>query len=68
MPETDGGELGRLIGKRHPDLPVLYMSAYPAHDVLHRGAPGPGQPFLRKPFTSETLIAAVQSLLEVGRI
>jgi CheY-like chemotaxis protein len=63
MPETDGHTLGRLIGEKHPGLPVLYMSAYPANDIFHRGAPGPGLPFLAKPFTSTELRAAIQSLI-----
>jgi len=58
MPETDGRALGRLIAERHPALPVLYMSAYPADDVFHRGSPGPDLPFLRKPFSTESLVAA----------
>jgi len=64
MPETDGRTLGRLIGERYPALPVLYMSAYPENDVLHRGAPSPGLPFLAKPFSLESLTAAIQSLLD----
>lgn len=63
MPETDGRMLGRLVGERHPGLPVLYMSAYAHDDVLHRGAPGPSLPFLRKPFTVEALMALVQQLI-----
>jgi two-component system cell cycle sensor histidine kinase/response regulator CckA len=63
MPETDGRALGRLIAERHPALPVLYMSAYPADDVFHRGSPGADVPFLRKPFSPESLVAAVQALL-----
>jgi two-component system cell cycle sensor histidine kinase/response regulator CckA len=63
MPETDGRALGRLIAERHPALPVLYMSGYPADDVFHRGSPGPDVPFLRKPFSPESLVAAVQALL-----
>jgi two-component system, cell cycle sensor histidine kinase and response regulator CckA len=64
MPETDGRALGRLIREYHPTLPVLYMSAYPADDVLHRGSPGPGLPFLRKPFSLEQLVNAVASALD----
>jgi two-component system, cell cycle sensor histidine kinase and response regulator CckA len=63
MPETDGRALGRLIAERDPGLPVLYMSAYPADDVFHRGPPETELPFLRKPFSTEALVAAVQALL-----
>ena len=63
MPETDGRALGRLIAERHLGLPVAYMSAYAADDVLHRGSPGPNLPFLRKPFSLEALVGVVQQLL-----
>lgn len=63
MPETDGRQLGQMIGQRHPAVPILYMSAYPEHDVLHRGSPGPGMPFLSKPFSAEALITAIERLL-----
>ena len=64
MPETDGRALGRLIGEQHPAVPVLYMSAYPAEDVFHRGSPGAGLPFLRKPFSLEQLLNAIASTLD----
>jgi two-component system, cell cycle sensor histidine kinase and response regulator CckA len=63
MPETDGRALGRLIAERHPHVQVAYMSAYPAEDVLHRGSPGPGFTFLRKPFSAEALLSAVGKLI-----
>jgi CheY-like chemotaxis protein len=67
MPETDGRALGRLIAERYLGLPVAYMSAYAADDVLHRGSPGPSLPFLRKPFSAEALVALVQQLLAAQR-
>jgi CheY-like chemotaxis protein len=63
MPETDGRALGRLIAERQLGLPVAYMSAYAADDVLHRGSPGPNLPFLRKPFSAEALVALMHQLL-----
>jgi DNA-binding NtrC family response regulator len=63
MPETDGRTLGRLIGERHPGLPVLYVSGYPEHDMFHRGCPSPLAPFLQKPFTQVALAAMVRLLL-----
>jgi len=59
MAETDGRTLGRLIGERHPGLPMLYVSAYPEHDMFHRGSPSPSAPFLQKPFTSDALLITV---------
>ena len=63
MPETDGRSLGRLIGERHPGLPVLYVSGYPEHDMFDRGSPSPLAPFLQKPFTQDVLLAMVRMLL-----
>ena len=66
MPETDGRALGRLIAERFPGLPVIYMSAYAAEDVFHRGSPGPNLPFIRKPFAPEVLVELVQKHLAVS--
>ena len=63
MPETDGHTLGRLIGKRHPKIPALYMSVYSKDEILPPAALGQAPPFIRKPFTSLALVAAIQSLL-----
>jgi two-component system cell cycle sensor histidine kinase/response regulator CckA len=66
MPETDGRALGRLIAERFPGLPIIYMSAYAAEDVFHRGSAGPNLPFIRKPFPPEVLIELVQKHLPVS--
>ena len=63
MPEIDGRLLGRLLAERYPRLPVAYMSAYSINDVFHRGSPGPNLPFLSKPFSPETLLALVKTVL-----
>jgi CheY-like chemotaxis protein len=63
MPETDGHVLGRLLAERYPGLPVAYMSAHSINDVFHRGSPSPNLPFLRKPFSPETLLALVKTVL-----
>jgi two-component system, cell cycle sensor histidine kinase and response regulator CckA len=63
MPETDGRVLGMLIADRYPGLPVAYMSAYPANDVFHRGAPARDAAFLSKPFSPEALIGLVEAAL-----
>jgi CheY-like chemotaxis protein len=67
MPEIDGRVLGRWLAERYPCLPVAYMSAYSINDVFHRGSPGPNLPFLSKPFSPETLLALVKTVLVSGR-
>jgi two-component system, cell cycle sensor histidine kinase and response regulator CckA len=63
MPELDGRALGRRLSERWPGLPVLYISAYPADDLFHRGAPTAAAPFLQKPIGAEELLNTVQGLL-----
>jgi CheY-like chemotaxis protein len=63
MPELDGRSLGQRLNERWPALPVLYISAYPADDLFHRGAPTAQAPFLQKPITSDQLLTTVQHLL-----
>lgn len=66
MPELDGRQLGHRLREAWPGLPVLYISAYPADDLFHRGAPSASAPFLQKPFSAETLLSAVRQLLPVA--
>jgi two-component system, cell cycle sensor histidine kinase and response regulator CckA len=63
MPELDGRALGQRVQERWPDLPVLYISAYPADDLFHRGAPTSQAPFLQKPIIAEELLRVVEQLL-----
>jgi len=39
------------------------MSAYPANDAFHRGAPVPNTAFLSKPFSPEALFGLVEAAL-----
>jgi two-component system, cell cycle sensor histidine kinase and response regulator CckA len=64
MPGMDGWELGRRLAVDCPEVPVLYMSAYPRADIFHRGESNPSVPFLEKPFSSEVFVKTVRDLLE----
>lgn len=63
MPGMDGGELGRRLSQRWPDLPVLYISAYDVNDIFRRGSPRTSAPFLQKPFPLEGLVTTVRDLI-----
>ena len=63
MPGMDGRELGRRLGQRWPDLPVLYISAYDVNDIFRRGSPSSSAPFLQKPFPLEGLVATARDLI-----
>jgi two-component system, cell cycle sensor histidine kinase and response regulator CckA len=63
MPEMSGPELADRLMKLQPGLIVLYVSGYPDHALLQRGAIEQGTAFLQKPFLPEALIAKVNELL-----
>jgi FixJ family two-component response regulator len=63
-----GRALGQRLRDRFPSLPVLYISAYPADDLFHRGAPASDAPFLQKPVSETELLKAVERLLAPGGI
>ena len=62
MPEMSGVETIRALRRRHPSLPIIAVSGLDdgaAQDALDAGA----HLFLAKPFTAETLCAALAELL-----
>jgi two-component system, cell cycle sensor histidine kinase and response regulator CckA len=63
MPGMDGRELGRRIGIRWPDIPILYISAYDVNDIFRRGSPRQSAPFLQKPFPLDGLVTTVRGLI-----
>jgi two-component system, cell cycle sensor histidine kinase and response regulator CckA len=67
MPRMNGSELAAKIGQHYPHIPMLFMSGYSGDDILQRGLALAGAPFIAKPFTPESLAAAVHNRLEQGR-
>ena len=69
MPAIGGVELARRLGRRWPDLPVLFISGAVA-DPLAQGdlaAPAGRSQFLAKPFTEHALLEALHGLLAGSR-
>ncbi len=62
LPKMNGRQLGALVRQLHPGIRVLYISG----DLPGEAALSPGEAFLGKPFTPETLLRAVRALLEEG--
>jgi two-component system, cell cycle sensor histidine kinase and response regulator CckA len=64
MPGMSGRELAERVGLLRPDLNLLFSSGYTEDDVLRRGLVRPGSPFLQKPFSPETLVERVGTILD----
>ncbi len=63
MPQLSGPELADRLKTSRPDLPVLYMSGYPASMVMQGGQPDAGIRLLPKPFTTAELLANIEDIL-----
>lgn len=63
MPGMNGRELSERLSEGHPDLKVLFMSAYTEDEVILRGVRVAQVDFLAKPFTLQSLGDAVARVL-----
>jgi PAS domain S-box-containing protein len=63
MPDMTGPELAAAIRARHPDLPIIYMSGYTAGALDQRLRLEPDTVLVEKPFTRDSLLAAIDKLL-----
>ena len=67
MPEKDGTEVVIAAKSRHPNMPIMAVSAggggIDANEALTI-ASGKADKVLEKPFSKQDIIAAIQSLLE----
>ena len=61
MPKKDGFETLREIRQRWPRLPVILCSGYSEVRVMTQESVG-AQGFLKKPFSKEQLLEAVESV------
>jgi CheY-like chemotaxis protein len=67
MPNLSGHELGQHLATECPDIPIIYISAYPSGDLFRRDGPA-GAMFLQKPFSIQDLQAMVRSALRANRV
>lgn len=67
MPSLNGLEAVQRIRHINPKVPILFMSGYPRNDVLDRLKQQPHTDFIKKPFESIALKAAIRSVMEARR-
>ena len=63
MPGMNGRQLADQLLAQIPDLPVVFMSAYPHSALADSGEPGQERIFLNKPFTPAQLVGSVREAL-----
>jgi two-component system cell cycle sensor histidine kinase/response regulator CckA len=65
MPRMSGRELAERVHADHPALPVLIMSGYTDDVIARYGAQSGDASFLSKPFSRDSLLAAVGEVTRV---
>jgi len=63
MPTLGGRGMVDELHEMSPDIRVLFMSGYTDNEILRRGIRTSEHDFLQKPFTAESLCAAVRAVL-----
>ena len=63
MPTLGGRGMVDELHELSPGLRVLFMSGYTDNEILRRGIRTSATDFLQKPFTAESLCAAVRAVL-----
>jgi len=64
MPELSGPDLAVRMGKDRPEMKVLYVSGHSDRNAVTQEVIARGEPFLRKPFAMDELLAKVRSVLD----
>ena len=64
MPQMNGVELARAVGKDRPNMGVLYISGYTAQAIGHHGVLDTSVALLEKPFSTAALLRRVREVLD----
>ena len=64
MPGMSGKELSDRLSPKYPDMKVLYMSGYMDEAIEHHGVINKGLHIAEKPFTRDSLLSKVRSVLD----
>ncbi len=64
MPKMSGKDLSNMLTKKEPALKTLYISGYTDNAIVHYGILDEGIKFLQKPFTHQSLLQRVRTILD----
>ncbi len=63
LPGVSGGDLSRTAAALRPSMRVVYISGLPKDIAVTKGLIDPDSLLVKKPFTAETLIEALRTVL-----
>lgn len=66
LPNMDGLELGRILRKRNPDIPIIFLTAKSQPDDVVKGFESGGDDYIKKPFSMDELIARINYQLRTA--
>ncbi len=64
MPGLNGRELAERLSRSNPKMKVLFMSGYTDDKAVRRGVVDANLAFIQKPFTPESLVRKIKTVLE----
>jgi len=64
MPKMNGLELQAELKRRHPQLPVIFMTAFPEPAIRERAINAGAIEFLHKPFEAEAMLSALSAAIK----
>jgi CheY-like chemotaxis protein len=56
-------ELQAALNRQHPELPVIFMTAFPEAAIRERALNAGAREFLHKPFEAETMLQALSDAI-----
>ncbi len=63
MPKMNGLELQAELGRLHPELPVIVMTAFPGPAIRERAMNAGAVAFLDKPFEADVMLRALSDAI-----
>ncbi len=67
LPNKDGFTIAQEIRVRHPETPIIFLSAKNQTESVLKGFASGGNDYMRKPFSLEELIVRMENLLSIHR-
>jgi PAS domain S-box-containing protein len=66
MPVMGGRDLADALARTWPDVPVVFMTGYTDDDIFRRGLALERAPVVEKPFTADSLAAALRAAIDAN--